>query len=617
MDNKINVCLACDDNYAKYAGVVIASALANSSDDERLIFYILDGGIKEEHKSDILQLKSIKDCEINFVEVQEELFEDYKQIKTHNYITIATYYRLKLPTLLKDVGRVIYLDCDMVVNSDLKELFNTEMEDSAVAGVIDINKRMVRKNPNYVNAGMLVMDINNMKAQKLEQKFLDYTQANINNIKMGDQQIINDVLKGQIKIVSDEWNVQSSNFTNRSSYTHNPKIIHYVSKKKPWHFASFSYHRDLYFKYLQMTPWKLDEKEFKHWTKDNQIASLIAYVKYRPFFLLRPRFYKALFYTYLSPILKKIFSVEDYGETHKIMRVFGIKIKYPKAEYLKLKKQNPYYYYKENNIDITTLPPATGQLRDIQLANLALLKELDYVCKQNGLTYWLDGGTLLGAVRHKGFIPWDDDIDTAMLREDYDKIIDAFKKSSRNPDIFAGYVRDKNQNYIIKIQHKKCPHLFVDIFPWDEYGKRLETEEQLNFSKKIKDIRKDLQTKTLPFLNNDNLKNKIQLSMQQNILNFDKKEENGDYVWGMDYNHPWKNWFTHWEVRNPIRTIIFEGEEYPCINIPEDFLTRLYGDYMAYPKKIGVGHSMYLKFTKEEKKVIKELIDSIGCGDRT
>ena len=181
--------------------------------------------------------------------------------------------------------------------------------------------------------------------------------------------------------------------------------------------------------------------------------------------------------------LKKVFSITD--TTYRTeYRILGIKIAIAKPEYQKKRKENPYYYYKKNNVDITTIPPATGQLRDIQLANLALLKELDYVCKQNGLKYWLDFGTLLGAVRHKGFIPWDDDIDTGMLREDYEKVIDAFNKSSRNPDIYAGYVRDKNNNYIIKIQHKKCPYLFVDIFPYDWYGKQLSREEQYEITNK-------------------------------------------------------------------------------------------------------------------------------------
>ena len=117
-------------------------------------------------------------------------------------------------------------------------------------------------------------------------------------------------------------------------------------------------------------------------------------------------------------------------------------------------------------IDITSIPPAEGQIRDIQLANLELLKELDYVCRENNLTYWLDGGTLLGAVRHKGFIPWDDDIDTIMPRDSYDKIIEAFEKSSRNPDVCAKYVADSDcpATCFIKVLHKKCKYLFVDIF---------------------------------------------------------------------------------------------------------------------------------------------------------
>lgn len=113
--------------------------------------------------------------------------------------------------------------------------------------------------------------------------------------------VLADGYQGKIMLVEDEWNVQSSNFTNRSSYTRTPKAIHFVAKKKPWHYASFSVHRPLYFKYLQLTPWKLSEKDLKHWTHDNQIASLIEYVKYRPLFLFRPRFYEALFETYIKP----------------------------------------------------------------------------------------------------------------------------------------------------------------------------------------------------------------------------------------------------------------------------------------------------------------------------
>ena len=297
--SSINVCISCDDNYSKYAGVVIASILANASSDDKLSIYILDGGVSEQHKSEILSLKSIKDCEIDFVYIDQKLFEEYAKIKTHSYVTVATYYRLKLSSLLPNVDRIIYFDCDMVVNSSLAELFNTDMGDCLIAGVKDLNKKELKKNPSYVNAGMLVFDLKNMRQDDTENKFLEWTKANAENIKVGDQTIINEVCKGRIAIVSDVWNVQSSNFTNRSSYTNNPRVVHFVARKKPWHWASFSIHKGLYFKYLQLTPWKLSDEEYKRWTRDNQIASLIEYIKYRPIFFLRPRFYEALIKTYL------------------------------------------------------------------------------------------------------------------------------------------------------------------------------------------------------------------------------------------------------------------------------------------------------------------------------
>lgn len=300
--SKINVCLACDDNYSKYAGVVIASVLANAKPENSLSFYILDGGVSQENIEKILSLKSIKDCEINFVKVDDSQFEMYKNIKTHQYVTLQTYYRLKLAQILPDVKRIIYMDCDMVVNDDLEELFNTDLHDNVIAGVLDIRVygKKAWKNSKYINAGMILFDLEKFRQENIEDIFYEYTKNNFDKIKTGDQDIINFSLEGRIEIVPDVWNVQSSNFTNRSSYTHNPKIIHFVAKNKPWHFGSFSYHRNYYFKYLQLTPWALKEEEKDYWYRKNQTASLINYVKYRPLFMFRPKFYKALYYTYIK-----------------------------------------------------------------------------------------------------------------------------------------------------------------------------------------------------------------------------------------------------------------------------------------------------------------------------
>lgn len=608
----INVCISTDENYSKYAGVVVASILASADKSDELTFYILDGGISDLRKKEIQSLKSIKDCTINFVPINVKLFDDYKDLKTHEYLSIAAYYRLKVASLLPEVSRIIYFDCDVVVNSSLKEIFETDLSVYPVAGVLDINKRMLKKNPSYVNSGMLVMNLDLIREQNVEDSFLFWAKKHFDTIKMGDQEIINEVLKGRIKILPDEWNVQSSNFTNRSSYTKTPKIIHYVKYSKPWVFGTYSYHKKYWFKYLQLTPWALVEGEKRHWYFDNQIVSLIKYVCYRPLFLFRPRFYKAIYYTYgIDDLLKNIFSITDYSETHNILKICGIKIKFPKKKFANKKKQSPFYYYKENNIDITTVPKAEGQLREIQLANLRLLKELDYVCKTAGLTYWLDGGTLLGAVRHKGFIPWDDDIDVAMRRKDYEKLIETFNNTTRDKDIFAGYVRGELNpcQVMIKIQHKKCPYLFVDVFPWDDYGKRLTTEEQLEETNKIKGYRKELQNSSDKSMSDEVILDKIHTKMKECVLTNEVVNDNEgmDFVWGMDFNHIWKNWFTHWEVLYPLKTIEFEGIEFPCLNNPDAFLSRLYGNYMAYPKKITFGHAAFLDLSAEDKEVIKQL----------
>ena len=307
-----------------------------------------------------------------------------------------------------------------------------------------------------------------------------------------------------------------------------------------------------------------------------------------------------------------IATISNYSETRNLITILGFKIKIAKREIAKERQENVFYQYKKDKIDITKVPPAQGLLRDIQLANLALLKELAYVCGKNNFKYILDAGTLLGAVRHSRFIPWDDDIDILMFREDYEKIVSAFKNTTRDSDIYAEYHRDKDTNsqYFIKIKHKKCPFLGVDIFPLDTYGKHLSLKEQLIATNKICKILKHLKKEINPNISNKETKTILTKTMKEKIL-LSSANENGDFVYGVDFAHKLKNWFLDRDIVLPLRKIQFEDSKYTTVNKPKEFLKNIYGDYMKYPKKMKILHYSYKNLTSEQLEAIKKLGEKV------
>ena len=307
-----------------------------------------------------------------------------------------------------------------------------------------------------------------------------------------------------------------------------------------------------------------------------------------------------------------IATISNYSETRNLITILGFKIKIAKREIAKERQENVFYQYKKDKIDITKVPPAQGLLRDIQLANLALLKELAYVCEKNNFKYILDAGTLLGAVRHSRFIPWDDDIDILMFREDYEKIVSAFKNTTRNSDIYAEYHRDKDTNsqYFIKIKHKKCPFLGVDIFPLDSYGKHLSLKEQLIETNKICKILKHLKKEINPNISNKETKTILTKTMKEKIL-LSSANENGDFVYGVDFAHKLKNWFLDRDIVLPLRKIQFEDSKYTTVNKPKEFLKNIYGDYMKYPNKMKILHYSYKNLTSEQLEAIKKLGEKV------
>lgn len=306
-------------------------------------------------------------------------------------------------------------------------------------------------------------------------------------------------------------------------------------------------------------------------------------------------------------ILLNIFSVVDADYSHKLVRIFGIKLRILKPEN---KKRITLDYSKF--ADITDLPPAEGFLRDYQLGLLEILKEMDRICTSHNIRYWLSGGTLLGAKRHKGFIPWDDDVDTDMMREDYEKFPAIFNACTTNPDLFCELWRDKNSSAtcILKIQHRKIRQAFVDIFPHDFYYTGVYGKDKIRLSRKIKFIRKLLSLN--PFRISDN-KKLVELFKKITYEKINDKIEVDERLcpsihWGIDFPHRWNNWVYDYNQIFPLQKIEFEGYEFNCPNNTDFMLRNIYGNYMEFPKSICPHHTDAAAFTEDEIEELKNLI---------
>ncbi len=122
-----------------------------------------------------------------------------------------------------------------------------------------------------------------------------------------------------------------------------------------------------------------------------------------------------------------------------------------------------------------------NNIRDLQMVCLDILKEVDRVCKKHNILYWLEGGTMLGAVRHRGFIPWDDDLDIAMFRDDYNRFCEIAPQELKSgyflqtrktdPEYPHFFAKVRKDNTMIDLKPFRLLNIhqgiFVDIFPVD------------------------------------------------------------------------------------------------------------------------------------------------------
>ena len=239
-------------------------------------------------------------------------------------------------------------------------------------------------------------------------------------------------------------------------------------------------------------------------------------------------------------------------------------------------------------------------------AILELLNEFVSICEENNLTYFLTAGTLLGAVRHKGFIPWDDDIDVAMPRKDYEIFLDLYENVKETNYYVLSYRSHNRAGNFCKHFAKFCkkdtvfaesyrtsdgyPGIFIDIFPFDNC---------VYFIAPIQTILIKFFLNIYRLKNNTILtKKKIKLliakmfafffplifieDMHKNLyLLFN--EHKTRHISFFSGRYGYKRETHKYDIIFPLTKVLFEGKHYNAPNNWDSFLRTLYGSYMELP----------------------------------
>lgn len=258
---EIPIFFAIDDNYIKFLTVTIKSLIANSSKENNYALKILYTNVSNERKEKIKKFER-ENVSIEFIDVTKYIEKIQEKLYTRDYFSNTTYYRLFLPDLCPQYDKVIYIDSDTVLLKDIANLYNIELEDNLVAGVPDeavqtipVFSEYVEKvvgmahASNYFNAGVLVMNLKELRKFKFQEKFL-YLLDNIIFSVAQDQDYLNRLCKGRVKLLDKSWNKEP--ISGKDMDVKDINLIHYNLAFKPWHIDGIPY-EEIFWKYAKET----------------------------------------------------------------------------------------------------------------------------------------------------------------------------------------------------------------------------------------------------------------------------------------------------------------------------------------------------------------------------
>lgn len=259
----------------------------------------------------------------------------------------------------------------------------------------------------------------------------------------------------------------------------------------------------------------------------------------------------------------------------------------------------------DHQLDIRELKPAVGDLRLKQEASFQILRILKRIAKAESISFWLDFGTLLGAVRHGGFIPWDDDLDISLSNPDFNRFCDLLP-SKLPPQLYfkEGRVLERRTGFYVDLyKYERIPGALRSDGTITEWEQEYQAEYERIFRLGLV----------------DGMTEKI----KQRIVNWLATHSKGDgtvdgIAVSMSYfqaSPMYRRVFADSDIF-PLKKAVFEGEDFFIPKNAPHILSEIYGDFLRFPRDAGGGrHSRSSILPQVIRAVIDELIEVVRVMD--
>lgn len=258
----IPIFFSTDDNYAPYLGAAISSLTQNASKDHLCKIYVLTTSLSAANRRSLR--RCVRGCaEIEFVNVQQSLDRIGSKLHLRDYYSKATYYRFFIAELFPQYEKAVYLDCDIIVNGDISELYNVDLSSNLLGAVRDevvyqtpvftdyVERVLEVSRECYFNAGVLLLNLAEFRRRDILGAFTELLGKRRFDVAQ-DQDYLNVISYGRVVKIGIEWNKPPVVDAVLGSAV--PKLVHFNLNRKPWNYEDVMY-GELFWHYALQTPY--------------------------------------------------------------------------------------------------------------------------------------------------------------------------------------------------------------------------------------------------------------------------------------------------------------------------------------------------------------------------